>query len=67
MSSIMPAQFAHFWRTVPRSQSRICDVSLQDLLRLWVQSCPGSYGPAGDWKTPAKVVDKNFSHMSMLR
>ena len=27
------------WRKVPRPQSRIYDVSLQDLLRPWVRSC----------------------------
>ena len=27
------------WRTVPRPQSRIYDISLQDLLRPWVRSC----------------------------
>ena len=32
----MAAQFAHYWRTVPRPQSRIYDVSLRDLLRPWV-------------------------------
>ena len=38
MLSIMAAQFAHYWRTVPRPQSRIYDVSLRDLLRPWVRS-----------------------------
>ena len=27
------------WHMVPRPQSRIYDVSLQDLLRPWVRSC----------------------------